>query len=74
MVYQVLRSQLFYLNTTDRSPESTLSSPVFSFPNNLLNIESTQKIRVSFNEATIPYTFFQTEDFNSQFGLILFQR
>ena len=69
MVYQVLRSQLFYLDTVDRSPESGRGNPVFTFPNNLLNIEATQKIRISFNEATIPYSFFQTEDFNSQFAL-----
>jgi len=69
MVFQVLRSQLFYLDTSDRSPESGRGNPVFSFPNNLLSIEATQKIRISFNEATIPYTFFQTEDFNSQFAL-----
>lgn len=69
MVYQVLRSQLFYLDSSDRSPESEIGEPVFSFPNNLFNIEPTQKIRVSFNEATIPYTFFQTELFNNRFAL-----
>lgn len=69
MVYQVLRSQLFYLNTADRSPESGIGQPIFSFPNNLFNIEVTQKIRVSFNECTIPYTFFQTENFNNRFAL-----
>jgi hypothetical protein len=69
MVYQVLRSQLFYLDSADRSPESNIGSPVFSFPNNLLRIDATQKIRVCFNEATIPYTFFQTEEFNNKFGV-----
>lgn len=69
MVYQVLRSQLFYLDTSDRSPESERGEPIFSFPNNLLSISPTQKIRVSFNEATIPYTFFQTEEFNNRFAL-----
>lgn len=70
MVYQVLRSQLFYLNTADRSVQSSIGSPIFTFPNNLLNIEASQKIRVSFNEATIPYTFFQTESFNNKFALL----
>ena len=68
MVYQVLRSQLFYLDTADRSP-SPLSSPIFSFPNNLLNIDKGQKIRISFNEMTVPYNFFQTETFNNRFAL-----
>jgi len=70
MVFEVARSILFYLDTRQRSG-GTIGDPVFSFPNNLLNIQpqSGERVRLTMQEASIEYTFFQTENFNNRFML-----
>ncbi len=47
----------------------TLSRPVFTFPNNLIAIED-EKIRLTLNEMSMEYTFYQTEQYNNRFLLI----
>jgi len=68
MVYETTRSVLFYLNTQQRSGGS-IGSPVFTFPNNLINLQpqAGESIRISLQEATINYTFYQTETYNNKF-------
>jgi hypothetical protein len=67
MVYEVTRSILFYLDTRQRSG-GTIGAPVFTFPNNLLNIQpqTGERVRLTMQEASLEYTFFQTEDFNNR--------
>lgn len=67
MVYETVRSVLFYLDTRLRSG-GTIGSPRFTFPNNLIGIKPQQgeKIRLTMQEASIEYTFFQTEEFNNK--------
>jgi hypothetical protein len=68
MVYEIRKSFLFYLDTRYRSG-GTLSRPVFTFPNNLIAIED-EKIRLTLNEMSMEYTFYQTEQYNNRFLLI----
>ncbi len=68
MVYEIRKSFLFYLDTRYRSG-GTLSRPVFTFPNNLIVIED-EKIRLTLNEMSMEYTFYQTEQYNNKFLLI----
>lgn len=68
MAYEIKKSFLFFLDTKFRSG-GTLSSPVFNFPNNLIAIND-EKIRLTLNEMSMEYTFYQTEQFNNKFLLI----
>jgi len=68
MVYEIRKSFLFFLDTRYRSGGS-LSRPVFTFPNNLIAIED-EKIRLTLNEMSMEYTFYQTEQYNNRFLLI----
>jgi len=67
MVYEIARTVLFYLDTGVRSG-GTLGQPQFTFPNNLINIkpQDGETIRLTMQEASIEYTFFQTEEFNNK--------
>jgi len=67
MVYETVRSVLFYLDTRVRS-SGTIGAPRFTFPNNLIGIKPQQgeKIRLTMQEASIEYTFYQTESFNNK--------
>ena len=68
MVFETVRSVLFYLDTRQRSG-GTIGSPDFTFPNNLINVkpQNGEKLRLTMQEASIEYTFFQTELFNNSF-------
>lgn len=66
MVYQTLRSYNFYLDTADRSG-GTIGRPLFLFPNNLFQLDTRQKIKITLQEATIFYNFYQTEITNNKF-------
>jgi hypothetical protein len=68
MVYEIRKTLLFFLDTRYRSGGS-LSRPVFTFPNNLIAIED-EKIRLTLNEMSMEYTFYQTEQYNNKFLLI----
>ena len=68
MVYEIRKTYLFYLDTRYRSG-GTLSRPIFTFPNNLIAIGD-EKIRLTLNEMSMEYTFYQTEQFNNKFLLI----
>ena len=68
MVFDIRKSFLFYLDTKYRSAGS-LTSPIFNFPNNLIGIENDERIRLTLQEMTIPYTFYQTELYNNKFLL-----
>ena len=68
MVYEIRKSFLFFLDTRYRSG-GTLSRPLFTFPNNLIAIED-EKIRLTLNEMSMEYTFYQTELYNNKFLLI----
>ncbi len=67
-MFDVRRTFLFYLDTKYRS-SGTLTSPNFNFPNNLIGIENDERIRLTIQEMTIPYTFYQTENYNNKFLL-----
>lgn len=68
MVYETIKSILFYLDTRLRSG-GTLGSPQFSFPNNLIGLQpqNGELIRLTMQEASIEYTFYQVENFNNKF-------
>jgi len=68
MVYETVRTVLFYLDTRQRSG-GTIGSPQFTFPNNLINVkpQNGEKLRLTLQEASIEYTFYQTEEFNNKF-------
>lgn len=68
MVFETVRSVLFYLDTRQRSG-GTIGAPEFTFPNNLINVkpQNGEKLRLTMQEASIEYTFFQTEEFNNKF-------
>lgn len=68
MVFETVRSILFYLDTRQRSG-GTIGSPQFTFPNNLINVkpQNGEKLRLTMQEASIEYTFYQTEEFNNKF-------
>jgi hypothetical protein len=68
MVYEIRKSFLFFLDTRYRSGGS-LSRPIFTFPPNLIAIGD-EKIRLTLNEMSMEYTFYQTEQFNNKFLLI----
>jgi hypothetical protein len=68
MVYEIRKTFLFFLDTRYRSG-GTLSRPIFTFPNNLIAIGD-EKIRLTLNEMSMEYTFYQTEQFNNKFLLI----
>lgn len=68
MVYEVKKTYLFYLDTRYRSGGS-LSRPIFTFPPNLVAVND-EKIRLTLNEMSMEYTFYQTESFNNKFLLI----
>jgi|688.fasta_scaffold37676_7 uncharacterized membrane protein YkgB len=68
MAYDIRRTFLFYLDTKYRS-SGTLTSPIFNFPNNLIGVENDERIRLTLQEMTMPYTFFQTETYNNKFLL-----
>jgi hypothetical protein len=68
MVYETIKSLLFYLDTRQRSG-GTLGAPQFSFPNNLVSLrpQNGELIRLTLQEASIEYTFYQIEEFNNKF-------
>ena len=68
MVYEIRKTFLFFLDTRYRSG-GTLSRPIFTFPNNLIAIGD-EKIRLTLNEMSMEYTFYQTETYNNKFLLI----
>ena len=67
MQYEVSKTVLFYLDTAFRSG-GTIGEPVFTFPNNLINVlpQKGERLRLTMQEASIEYTFFQTEEFNNK--------
>ena len=71
MIYEVVKSILFYLDTSKRSGGS-IGSPQFTFPNNLIGLQpqAGEKIRLTLQEAAISYTFYQTDTFNNKFVII----
>jgi hypothetical protein len=71
MVYETVRTVLFYLDTRVRSG-GTIGQPVFTFPNNLINVrpQDGESLRLTMQEASLEYTFYQTEEFNNKFVLI----
>jgi hypothetical protein len=68
MVYEIKKTYLFFLDTRYRSGGS-LGRPIFTFPNNLIAVAD-EKIRLTLNEMSMEYTFYQTEVFNNKFLLI----
>lgn len=70
MVYETIRSILFYLDTNKRSGGS-IGHPRFVFPNNLIGLQpqAGERIRVTMQEASINYTFYQTETYNNKFAV-----
>ena len=68
MVIQTLRTYNFYLDTADRSNGSR-GTPSFLFPNNLFQLDKRQKIKITLQEATIFYNFYQTEQTSNKFYL-----
>jgi hypothetical protein len=68
MVIQTLRTYNFYLDTSDRS-KGTIGTPSFLFPNNLFSLDKRQKIKITLQEATIFYNFYQTEQTSNKFYL-----
>jgi hypothetical protein len=68
MVYEIRKTFLFFLDTRYRSGGS-LGKPVFTFPNNLIAVGD-EKIRLTLNEMSMEYTFYQTETYNNKFLLI----
>lgn len=69
MVIQTLRTYNFYLDTSDRS-NGTIGTPSFLFPNNLFQLDKRQKIKITLQEATIFYNFYQTEQTSNKFYLL----
>ena len=67
MVYETVRTVLFYLDTKVRSG-GTIGEPEFTFPNNLINVEPQrgERLRLTMQEVSMEYTFFQTESFNNK--------
>tara|TARA_R110000803_G_scaffold52584_4_gene108187 strand:- start:535 stop:1536 length:1002 start_codon:yes stop_codon:yes gene_type:complete len=67
MVYETVRTVLFYLDTRYRSA-GTIGQPRFTFPNNLIDIkpQDGESIRLTMQEASLEYTFYQTEEFNNK--------
>jgi len=73
MVYETVKSILFYLDTRLRSG-GTIGSPQFSFPNNLIGLQpqNGELIKLTMQEASIEYTFYQIENFNNKFLVVEF--
>jgi hypothetical protein len=73
MVYETVKSILFYLDTRLRSG-GTIGAPRFSFPNNLIGLQpqNGELIKLTMQEASIEYTFYQTENFNNKFLVVEF--
>lgn len=71
MIYETVKSFLFYLDTSKRSG-GTIGSPQFVFPNNLIGLQpqAGEKIRLTMQEAAINYTFYQTESYNNKFVVL----
>jgi len=71
MVFEIVKSLLFYMDTRVRTG-GTIGAPQFSFPNNLIGLkpQDGENIRLTLQEASIEYTFFQTEDYNNAFLVI----
>lgn len=67
-MFDIRRTFLFYLDTKYKSG-GTLTSPIFNFPNNLIGVENDERIKLTLQEMTMPYTFYQTEDYNNKFLL-----
>ena len=67
MAYETVRTVLFYLNTKVRSG-GTIGQPRFTFPNNLINInpQNGESVRLTMQEASLEYTFYQTEEYNNK--------
>lgn len=68
-MFDIKRTYNFYLDTKFRSG-GDLTSPIFNFPNNLINIDDDERIKLTIQEMTIPYTFYQTENYNNKFLII----
>ena len=68
MVYETVRTILFYLDTRFRSG-GTIGQPQFTFPNNLIDIkpQDGESLRLTMQEASLEYTFYQTEEYNNKF-------
>ena len=73
MVYETVKSILFYLDTRLRSGGS-IGAPQFSFPNNLIGLQpqNGELIKLTMQEASIEYTFYQIENFNNKFLVVEF--
>ena len=73
MVYETVKSILFYLDTRLRSG-GTIGAPQFSFPNNLIGLQpqNGELIKLTMQEASIEYTFYQIENFNNKFLVVEF--
>ena len=71
MVYETVRTILFYLDTRFRSG-GTIGQPQFTFPNNLINIkpQDGESLRLTMQEASLEYTFYQTEEYNNKFMIV----
>jgi hypothetical protein len=67
-MFDIRRTFLFYLDTKYKSG-GTLTSPIFNFPNNLIGVENDERIKLTLQEMTMPYTFYQTENYNNKFLL-----
>jgi hypothetical protein len=67
-MFDIRRTFLFYLGTKYKSG-GTLTSPIFNFPNNLIGVENDERIKLTLQEMTMPYTFYQTENYNNKFLL-----
>lgn len=68
MVFETVRSILFYCDTRLRSSGS-IGTPVFQFPNNLIQKNEGDRMQLTMQEASIAYTFYQTELYNNSFML-----
>lgn len=67
VVHEVVRSQLFYIDTSQRSG-GTIGAPEFTFPNNLVQVkrQESEEIQLTLQEMTIEATWFQVEQYNNK--------
>jgi hypothetical protein len=67
VVHEIVRSQLFYIDTAQRSG-GTIGAPQFSFPNNLVQVkpQESEEIKLTLQEMTIEATFYQVEEYNNK--------
>ena len=67
VVHEVVRSQLFYIDTAQRSG-GTIGAPRFQFPNNLVQVkrQESEEIKLTLQEMTLEATFYQVEEYNNK--------